>query len=202
MALSATSYALLGLLASEPGSAYDLVKRVRLELAHFWPRSERRLFDEPKRLAAQGLVEPEERWSGKRKRTVYRVTAAGRAALAEWMERPSAPPAFESEAILKVSLGQLATKGQILDTLTQTQRWAEGVLEEGRAIAGSIVDGPADPQRSQFSALMFDFVFRHAELVADWAERSAAEVATWDDAGPAPLADLAVFHSALERTAR
>lgn len=200
MALSPTSYALLGLLALEPGSAYDLVKRVRADLAHFWPRSERRLFDEPKRLAAEGLVDAEEHWSGSRRSTVYRITPAGRAAVEGWMERPSAPPAFESEAILKVSLGQLATRDQILGTLTQTQRWAEGVLDEGREIAASMLQGSADPRRSQLAALMFDFVFRHAELVADWAERSAAEVETWAGDGPAPPADAEVYRSALERT--
>ena len=202
MALSPTSYALLGLLALEPGSAYDLVKRVKLDLAHFWPRSERRLFDEPKRLAANGFVEAEEHWSGGRRRTVYRITPAGREALEEWMERPPAPPAFESEAILKVSLGQLATRDQILATLARTLSWAREVLAEGRGIADSVIHGPADPRRSQVAALMFDFVFRHAEMVADWAETSAAEVETWAEDAPVPPADPAVFRSALERTTR
>ena len=37
------------------------------------------------------------------------------------------------------------------------------------------------PDRAQFSGFVADFLWSFAELLSDWAERSAAEIATWQD---------------------
>ena len=36
--------------------AYELAKQVQRSLGWFWPRAERKLYDEPKRLVEQGLA--------------------------------------------------------------------------------------------------------------------------------------------------
>ena len=50
--LTTTSYAVLGLLALRPWTTYELAKQVQRSLDWFWPRAERKLYDEPKRLVA------------------------------------------------------------------------------------------------------------------------------------------------------
>ena len=54
-------------------------------LRWFSPRAERRLYDEPKKLAAAGLVAVEEKYVGKRRSRHYTITDEGRAALAAWL---------------------------------------------------------------------------------------------------------------------
>ena len=51
-----TSYAVLGLLSVRTWTTYELAKQVRRRLHWFWPRAERKLYDEPKRLVAAGLA--------------------------------------------------------------------------------------------------------------------------------------------------
>ena len=51
--LSTTSYAILGLLALRPWTTYELAKQVQKSLGWFWPRAERKLYDEPKRLVVR-----------------------------------------------------------------------------------------------------------------------------------------------------
>jgi len=46
-ALTTTSYALLGLLALRSWTTYELTKQVQRSLGWFWPRTERKLYDEP-----------------------------------------------------------------------------------------------------------------------------------------------------------
>ena len=79
--MTTTSYALLGLLALQPWTTYELAQQVRRSLSWFWPRTERKLYDEPKRLVAEGYATAREEFTGRRKRTVYEITPEGRAAL-------------------------------------------------------------------------------------------------------------------------
>ena len=51
-----TSYAILGLLALKPWTTYELAKQVQRSLNWFWPREERKLYDEPKGLVADGFA--------------------------------------------------------------------------------------------------------------------------------------------------
>ena len=86
----ATPYALLGLLSVRPWTTYELAQQVRRSLDWFWPRAERKLYDDPKRLAAAGLAKPSEEYTGKRKRTVYAITAKGRRELKAWLGQAEA----------------------------------------------------------------------------------------------------------------
>ena len=54
--LTPTSFAMLGLLAIQPWTTYELAKQMQRSVHFFWPRAERKLYDEPKRLAALGLA--------------------------------------------------------------------------------------------------------------------------------------------------
>ena len=75
-----TSYAVLGMLAIRPWSAYELNKQLRRSLAYCWPKTQSVLYDEPKRLAALGWARPRREPAGRRTRTVYEITPAGRQA--------------------------------------------------------------------------------------------------------------------------
>lgn len=202
--LTSTSFAVLGLLALRPSSAYDLVVEARRSLRHFWPRAERGLYEEPKRLEALGLVRSREERRGRRLRTVYEITEEGRRALADWFARRSAAPQFESEAVLKASVGDLTTKEHLLRAIRELRSQAEAGLAEGRAIARVVLEGPppALAPRLHVVAVMYAFVFSHFETMARWAGWAEQEVASWPD--PRAVDDLErtldVFRRALDRS--
>src|SRR6476620_9183008 len=81
-----TSFAILGLLSLRTWSTYELAKQVSRSLHWFWPRAERKLYDEPKVLVADGLATASKSFTGERPRTVYEITDAGRAALTAWLD--------------------------------------------------------------------------------------------------------------------
>src|SRR4029078_4519614 len=82
---STTSNAILGLLSLRSWTTYELAKQVQRSLGWFWPRAERKLYDEPKRLVAAGLAKSTAEMTGSRPRTVYTITARGRKALQRWL---------------------------------------------------------------------------------------------------------------------
>lgn len=84
---------MLGLLVRAGGTAtpYALKQMAAGSVGNFWSVQHAQLYSEPERLREAGLVE-EERETGGRRRRTYSVTAAGRAALADWLDTPAAAP--------------------------------------------------------------------------------------------------------------
>src|ERR1035441_5918997 len=70
---------LLGLLAIEPMSGYDLGLTIRESIGHFWNESYGQIYPNLKKLAVEGFVTSKiERQKGKPDRHVYSITRRGR----------------------------------------------------------------------------------------------------------------------------
>ncbi|MEP6638234.1 MAG: helix-turn-helix transcriptional regulator [Chloroflexota bacterium] len=183
---SATSYAILGLLAIKPWSTYELTKQMRRALAHVWPRAESNLYKEPPRLVQAGLATAQHTVVGRRPRTVYSITPQGRADLIAWLGRPAAPTVLESEALLKVLFGNMSQPEVLMGHLRAFADEAEATDEPWREIAREYIGGIGPfPERLHVNALFWVLLDRWARLRADWARWALAEVETWPDSdGP------------------
>jgi PadR family transcriptional regulator AphA len=106
MRLSGTSYAVLGLVdAWGPCTPYDLKQAIETTIVNFWPVPHTTFYVEPARLEKAGLLSVEQEQHGRR-RKLYAITDAGRAALRSWVAAPTvAPPQLRDELMLKVFLG-------------------------------------------------------------------------------------------------
>ena len=177
---STTSHAVLGLLALRSWTTYELAKQVQRSLGWFWPRAERKLYDEPKRLVAAGLASSEREMTGARPRTVYAVTKQGRKALAGWLGEPPAPPALEFEGMVKVFFADGGTLDQLRATLTAIAEEAEARLvelrEKGRELAE---DEVAFAGRRHLNVLGLRFHVDHERALRDWARWALEEVDGW-----------------------
>jgi DNA-binding PadR family transcriptional regulator len=90
--LTPTSYLVLGLIAREgPSTPYELKRHVAATLGHFWSFPHSLLYGEPARLAGLGLLDERREDNGRRRR-IFSITEAGRAALRAWLGRPSGEP--------------------------------------------------------------------------------------------------------------
>lgn len=178
--LSTTSQAILGLLSLRPWTTYELAKQVQRSLGWFWPRAERKLYDEPKRLAAAGLATAEREMTGARPRTVYAVTDEGRAALRRWLAEPAAPPSLEFEAMVKVFFADGGTLGQLRTTLRSIADTAEVRIAELEAKVDENVRGDvAFPERLHLNSLALRFHLEHERSIAAWARWALEQTAGW-----------------------
>ena len=111
--LTSTSYLVLGLVQrGGPITPYDLKRQVAATLGHFWSFPHALLYKEPARLVELGLL-TEEREPGGRRRRMFTITADGRAALGEWLARPSLRPTELRDAgLLQLFFMDMGTPAQ------------------------------------------------------------------------------------------
>jgi DNA-binding PadR family transcriptional regulator len=110
MDLSPTGRVILGVLAVEPRSGYDIKALTDKSTRFFWAASYGQIYPELKRLADRGLIEGSDESHGDRKRTVYRITPEGRRALSEWLKTPGQVHELRDEGLLKLFFA--ATQGR------------------------------------------------------------------------------------------
>ena len=198
--LTATSYAVLGLLATKPWSSYELTQQMDRSLGRVWPRAVSKLYEEPKKLVAHGLARPSTERNGRRTRTVYTITAAGRAALRDWLAEPGEGPVLEFEQLLKVFFADSGTTSAALATLAAAQDWARDRCQESLVIGERYAQGRGPfPERLAVLQLTSRFLTDFYLLVGDWAAWATEIVAGWPDDPRHASHDPAVLTETIRR---
>lgn len=183
--LTTTSYAVLAQVAVRPWSTYELARQRVRYFRYVWPRAESAIYREVKRLATMGLIEANREFVGKRPRTIYSITEAGRQALREWLATPVSPFAMDFEAMIRLFIAPLGTKEQIVDALEQVRSDAQDMLRFGGAVKREFLEGRAALQdQAYIRALAVDFFVSLLRTVDGWAERTLAEIEGWEDLSP------------------
>jgi PadR family transcriptional regulator AphA len=178
--LSATSLTVLGLLALRPWSAYQLTQQIHRSLRYMHPASERNLYAEPKRLAAAGLVRIRQEAVGRRRRTIYEITPAGRDTLRRQMRTPPRPPQLEFDVMQRLVFADQGSKQDLLDTLDATGRQVdELLLDVMEQVHGYQPDGGPFPERLHLIMLFSRFYVDYLFLLQRWTALAAREVAGW-----------------------
>ena len=179
--LTTTSYAVLAVLALRDHSTYALAKQMRFSLRYLWPRAESNVYAEPKRLVAAGLASSRVEWTGGRRRTVYSVTEAGRAALTDWLATPSGPQRYESEAVLKILFGENGSLEDMLGSIRALREDAAAAVAHWQEIADLYAAGEGEyPDRFALSALVARLLGEQQALTARWAQWAEEVVSGWD----------------------
>ena len=178
-----TANAILGLLAlRKEWSTWDLTKQLRRNMRFFWPRAESQIYEEAKGLVAKGFAKSDRGYTGKRARTTYTITAAGKRALKAWLATPPSPTTLECEPLLRVFFADFATPAQRHLALEQLRADAHAILDVGRVVGPEYLDGTAPFQDQLHTrALVLDFLSHHARMLLEWADRTEVAMESWDD---------------------
>jgi DNA-binding PadR family transcriptional regulator len=178
--LSTTSHAILGLLSLRSWTTYELTKQVERSLGWFWPRTERKLYDEPKRLVAAGLATSTQEMTGARRSTVYAATARGRKALRRWLDEPPDPPALEFEGLVKVFFADSGSLEQLRATLTSIAETSDiRVAELYEKVEQHRSGDVPFPERLPINSLALRFQLDHERSIGEWARWALQQTAIW-----------------------
>jgi DNA-binding PadR family transcriptional regulator len=180
--LTTTSYAVLGLLSLRTWTTYELAEQMQRALGLFWPRATSGLYEEPKKLVAAGLARATADDVGRRPRTRYAITPAGRRALAAWIPTPGGGPVLEFEQLVKVFFAEHGTKDDLLTTIERVR----ASLEEQAASTAAVPheyreQRGAYPERLPWLILTGRFLDEIEQAVDRWAGWAADVVRSWPE---------------------
>lgn len=180
--LTTTSYLILGLLALQRWSTYELAQQMRRSIPYYWPRAESHIYEEPGKLVDHGLATAKRELVGRRPRTVYAITAKGRRALKRWLSEPGRAPLVEFEGLVKVLFAEQGTKQQLLATLASIRSEVDLARQHQAALAADLAGtGGPFPERLHVNALVFKFMWEQGQMLARWTAWAEEEVARWPD---------------------
>jgi PadR family transcriptional regulator AphA len=177
---STLGFALLGLLAREPLSGYDIAAHLQHGVGPFWQARHSQIYPELARLEADGLVEYEVVEQRDRPaKKVYSVTGAGIDALAAWVASPLPPEAIRDELTLRAHSVWLANPARAAALLRQQERQHREQLALYEAYQREAEASPhvADPRTAEFAtyATLRRGIGYEREL-ADWCGWLAAKL--------------------------
>jgi PadR family transcriptional regulator AphA len=165
MELSPTAYVILGMLSWRPMSGYDIKSTVDHSTRFFWAASYGQIYPELRRLAEAGLVEVEPEQEGGRRRTLHRLTAAGRRALHDWLSEEPRTFEMRDEGLLKLFFASAAPE-TAAGSLDAKRGYHEAKLGQLRAIEAT---GGAEG----FTRVVLRFGIESSEWMADWCAQEA-----------------------------
>ena len=121
-----TGYAILGLLTfGDELTGYEVKQRADFTLRFYWVSpAMSQIYTELRRLTEHGLVTADARADGGREVTTYAITAAGQAALREWMDTtPAGFPVLKHTVLLRLLVGHVTepeqTRRMLLDYVAE-----------------------------------------------------------------------------------
>lgn len=171
--LTATEAALLGLLARGGSrSGYDLKKAVDSSVGYFWKPAKTQIYAVLPRLVAAGLATRRDVAQADRPdKSVYRLTAAGRKALTQWLESPPEADGDRTPFLLRVYLGGLASPDALARHVRAQREAAEALKADLEAI-----DAEAGTDGDYHASLTRRFGLEHADAVIRWASTVEQEL--------------------------
>ncbi len=178
--MTTSSYAVLALLDLRPWTGYELTQQAQRSLRYAWPKSERLLYSEPKKLVELGYASTYREKSGGRNRNVYEITDEGRRALDVWTQSRTQAPRIEIEALLRVLFADHGSADDLSRTLDELET---DISEHHQAIVdlmASYLDGGHPfPQRTHLSVLFATFQIEMFKAMERWIEFAREEIAEW-----------------------
>jgi DNA-binding PadR family transcriptional regulator len=143
--LTATGRVILGMIGLGKQTGYDIKALVDKTTRFFWAASYGQIYPELRRLEEQGLVAGRPEPTGARARTVYELTAAGKAALQDWLAS-DAEPLYEvrDEGMLKLFFSDSLPERRIANIRAMRER-QERKLAQLRALEEHASQGAEGP---------------------------------------------------------
>lgn len=167
--LNATAAALLGFLHEGPMTGWDLVAVAEERIGNFWTLTQSQVYRELAAMASGGLVEVGP--PGPRERKPYTITAAGRAAFAEWVNREPGLEQIRFPLLLTLSFAKHLPLGRLEEMVAAHRALHAERLAGYQRIKTQVGDGRGvDP----FRLATLDFGLRYERAVLDWFDNLSA----------------------------
>ena len=162
---TAVTWAVLGLIALEPRSGYDVKRIIDRTIRHFWAASYGQIYPELRRLVEAGWITGEDASSGGRRRRLYRITPAGSEALLGWQHGHETRIELRDESLLRLFFADTLPREDALGLLQARREGYRQMLAYLRGLDDG--KGP-DPD---FVDLVYRWGLDYCQWGIEWCDR-------------------------------
>jgi DNA-binding PadR family transcriptional regulator len=162
---TAVTWAVLGLVALEPRSGYDIKRVVDRTIRHFWAASYGQIYPELKRLEEVGWIAGDDAPRGGRTRRIYRITPAGTRALHAWLGGYEVRIEMRDESLLRLFFADTLPLEHGLGLLAARREGYRQMLAYLRGLDDGT--GPDPP----FVDLVYRWGLDYCEWGIEWCDR-------------------------------
>ena len=167
---TAVTWAVLGLVAMEPRSGYDVKRIIDKSVRHFWAASYGQIYPELRRLEEAAWIEGDDAPRGGRSRRVYRITPQGRQALQAWLHGHETRIELRDESLLRLFFADTLPHDNAVALLRGRREGYRGML----AYLRSLDDGQGkDPP---FVDLVYQWGLDYCEWGIEWCDRQESRL--------------------------
>lgn len=172
-------HALLGLLAEQPASGWDLSRRFDELLGSVWPAGHPQIYGELRRLEQDALIELDS--EGPRRRKAYRITDEGINAVHHWLTSVEVDHTMRLEPLLRSVFFWLMTPEELTEHLAREASYYQTLAGTYRQVAEAKDRGEyGDSPQTRSLRIAAEAGIRLADALADWATWAQAHT----DANP------------------
>lgn len=178
MKLNRTAVVLLGMLTKGPLSGYDVKRLIQISTSHFWNASYGQIYPEFRRLEQAGLVAASPQEHGRRARTAYALTEAGRRALRDWLVSPGELELqMRDEGLLRLFFADQLEPDEAIALLRRMRALYAARAAELRAVCVPTAEAVAAEDDLRFPLLTAGMGIELYDTLAGWCERTERELA-------------------------
>jgi DNA-binding PadR family transcriptional regulator len=174
--MTTLEYKLLGMLARQPMSGYDLASHLKQRFVPFGPISHTQIYPALGSLEQKGLVRYHivEQQAVRPNKKVYELTEEGQTALRQWVESPTPLVFFYDEFFLKAYSLWLADPERMGERFREQAQLHQEQLElYERALQVkqlAISDGPENADLFEGSDVLFQYVIGYEHNYLAWCQ--------------------------------
>ena len=166
--ISRTRHAILGVLAFEPSTGYEIKKLLSETTSHFWKESYGQIYPSLESLVEEGQIEVASRETDGRERVRYRILPPGREELTSWIRSPQfqmkpgrnelllklffarredASPLIHQVQEYRAQMGRAAAAYEAFDSDTDN----DDIQPDSRLLIGTTIDYGVEAARMQMA---------------------------------------------------
>jgi DNA-binding PadR family transcriptional regulator len=161
-------HALIGLLAEQPASGWDLTRRFEDLLGTVWPAGHPQIYGELRKLQDDGFIEVDS--TGPRRRTTYRVTGSGLDEVRRWLTSVEVDHTLRLEPVLRSVFFWLMSPGELAVHLEKEATFYHQLAEKYRQLAAAKDRGEyGDSPQTNALRIAAEAGIRLHQALGDWA---------------------------------
>ena len=163
-------YAILGMLALEPASGYQIKKLMEQSTSNFWSESYGQIYPILKQLTEEHLTTSHtEKQEGKPERNIYTLTELGKIKLVDWLGESVEEGQERIEILLKLFFGQLVPAEKNIAHLRHFQDIQRRLLDKYQGIEAFLKDCIQEGDTLQIYALFtVRYGIHHCQALLAW----------------------------------